>query len=112
MQGGFVRRLLLLASFALVASLFLASTAGAQEMMQEKMLDESMMMDDSMMMEQPKMIDDFVMEKGKMEMPKTGGPATLLVLLPAVAVLLLGSGVLTYAVLRWRWPKNYTFGSH
>ena len=80
-----MRRLLLLASFALVASLFLASTAGAQEMMQEKM------------MEQPK-----IMEKGKMEMPKTGGLATLSVLLPAVAVLLLGSGVLTYAVLRRR----------
>lgn len=76
MQGGFVRRLLLLASFALVASLFLASTAGAQEMMQEKMMDESMM-DESMMMEQPKMMDDFMMEKGKMEMPKTGGLATL-----------------------------------
>jgi hypothetical protein len=90
MQGGFVRRLLLLASFALVASLFLASTAGAQEMMQVKM------------MEQPKIMDDSMMEKGKMEMPKTGGLATLSVLLPAVAVLLLGSGVLTYAVLRRR----------
>jgi hypothetical protein len=43
MQGGFVRRLLLLASFALVALLFLASTAGAREMIQEKMMDESMM---------------------------------------------------------------------
>ena len=86
MQGGFVRRLLLLASFVLVASLFLASTAGAQEMMQEKMMDESMMME----------------KKGKMEMPKTGGPATMSMLLPAVAVLLLGSGVLTYAVLRRR----------
>ena len=89
MQGGFVRRLLLLASFALVASLFLAPTAGAQEMMQEKMMDESMM-------------DESMMEKGKMEMPKTGGLATLSMLLPAVAVLLLGSGVLTYAVLRRR----------
>ena len=81
-----MRRLLLLASFALVASLFLAPTAGAQEMMQEKMMDESMMME----------------KKGKMEMPKTGGLATLSMLLPAVAVLLLGSGVLTYAVLRRR----------
>jgi hypothetical protein len=89
MQGGFVRRLLLLANFALVASLFLASTAGAQEMMQGKMMDESMM-------------DESMMEKGKMEMPKTGSPATLSMLLPAVAVLLLGSGVLTYAVLRRR----------
>jgi hypothetical protein len=110
MQGGFVRRLLLLASFALVASLFLAPTAGAQEMMQEKMMDESMMMeqpkmmDDSMMMEKGKMMEEPKMmeKKGKMEMPKTGGPATLSMLLPAVAVLLLGSGVLTYAVLRRR----------
>jgi hypothetical protein len=103
MQGGFVRRLLLLASFALVASLFLAPTAGAQEMMQEKMMDESMMMDESIMMEQPKLMDDsMMMEKGKMEMPKTGGPATLSMLLPAAAVLLLGTGVLTYAVLRRR----------
>ncbi|HKZ26468.1 MAG TPA: hypothetical protein VJ086_01060 [Rubrobacteraceae bacterium] len=81
-----MRRLLLLASFTLVASLFLAPTAGAQEMMQEKMMDESMMME----------------KKGKMEMPKTGGPATLSMLLPAAATLLLGSGVLTYAVLRRR----------
>jgi hypothetical protein len=81
-----VRRLLLLATFALMASLFLAPTAGAQEMMQEKM------MDDSMMMEKGKM------DKGKMEMPKTGGPATLSMLLPAAATLLLGSGVLTYSI--------------
>jgi LPXTG-motif cell wall-anchored protein len=80
MQGGFVRRLLLLVTFALMASLFLAPTAGAQEMMQEKMMEK----------------------KGKMEMPKTGGPATLSMLLLAAATLLLGSGVLTYAVLRRR----------
>jgi hypothetical protein len=49
------------------------------------------------------MIDDYMMmEKGKMEMRKTGGPATLSMLLPAAATLLLGSGVLTYAVLRRR----------
>ncbi len=102
MQGGFVRKPLLLASFALVASLFLAPTAGAQEMMQEKMMDESMMMEQGKMMEEPKMMEKGKMDKGKMEMPKTGGPATLSVLLPAVAVLLLGSGVLTYAVLRRR----------
>ena len=53
-------------------------------------------------MMQEKVMDDSMMEKGKMEMPKTGGPATLSMLLPAVAVLLLGSGVLTYAVLRRR----------
>ena len=86
MQGGFVRRLLLLASFALVASLFLASTARAQEMMQEKVMEE------------PKTME----KKGKMEMPKTGGLATLSMVLLAAATLLLGSGVLTYAVLRRR----------
>jgi hypothetical protein len=49
------------------------------------------------------MIDDYMMmEKGKMEMRKTGGPATLSMLLPAAATLLLGSGVLTYAVLQGR----------
>ena len=49
------------------------------------------------------MMDDYMMmEKGKMEMRKTGGPATLSMLLPAAATLLLGSGALTYAVLRRR----------
>ena len=56
-----------------------------QEMMQEKMMDDSMMM-----------------EKGKIEMPKTGTPATLSMLLPAAVTLLRGSGVLTYAVVRRR----------
>ena len=69
---------------ALVASLLLAPTAGAQEMMEEKM-DDSMMMEEKM--EEP------MMEKGKMmEMPKTGGvvaPSTLIS--PAAAALLLGS---------------------
>ncbi len=54
-------------------------------------------------MMQEKMMDEMMMEKkGKMEMPKTGGPATLSMLLLAAATLLLGSGVLTYAVLRRR----------
>lgn len=49
------------------------------------------------------MMQEKMMEKkGKMEMPKTGGPATLSMLLLAAATLLLGSGVLTYAVLRRR----------
>jgi hypothetical protein len=54
-------------------------------------------MDNSNMMDQPKM-----MEKGKMEMPKTGGPVTLSALLPVAAALMLGSGVLAYTVLRKR----------
>jgi hypothetical protein len=106
-----VRRMLMLATSALVASLFLAPAAGAQEMMDEKM-DDSMMMEEKMqepmmekgkMMEQPKM-EEPVMEKGKMmEMPKTGGmiaPSTLI--LPVAAVLLLGSGLLAYGIQRRR----------
>ncbi len=83
-----MRKLLMLATCALVASLFLAPTVGAQEMM-----------DDSMMMEEPK-----VMEKGKMmEMPKIGGiaaPSTLI--LPAAAALLLSSGLVAYGIQRRR----------
>jgi hypothetical protein len=85
----------MLATCALVSSLFLAPAVGAQEMMEEKM-DDSMMMEEKM--EEP------MMEKGKMmEMPKTGGlvaPSTLI--LPAVAALLLGSGLLAYGIQRRR----------
>jgi hypothetical protein len=106
-----VKKLLMLATCALVSSLFLAPAVGAQEMMDEKMDDSMMMeekMDDSMMMdekmEQPKMMEEPKMEKGKMmEMPKTGGlvaPSTLI--LPATAVLLLGSGLLAYGIQRRR----------
>jgi hypothetical protein len=113
-----VRKLLMLATCALVSSLFLAPAVGAQEMMEDTMMmDDSMMMeekmDDSMMMdekmEQPKMekgkmMEEPKMEKGKMmEMPKTGGlvaPSTLI--LPAAAVLLLGSGLLAYGIQRRR----------
>jgi hypothetical protein len=90
-----VRKLLMLATCALVSSLFLAPAVGAQEMMEEKM-------DDSMMMEEK--MDEPMMEKGKMmEMPKTGGvvaPSTLI--LPAAAALLLGSGLLAYGIQRRR----------
>ena len=90
-----MRKLLMLATCALVSSLFLAPAVGAQEMMEEKM-DDSMMMEEKM--EEP------MMEKGKMmEMPKTGGlvaPSTLI--LPAAAALLLGSGLLAYGIQRRR----------
>lgn len=91
-----MRKLLMLATCALVSSLFLAPAVGAQEMMEEKMDDS--MMEKGKMMEEPKM------EKGKMmEMPKTGGlvaPSTLI--LPAAAALLLGSGLLAYGIQRRR----------
>ena len=68
-----MRRLLLLVSLAFVVSLFLAPSAMAQE-------DEK--------------------AKAK-EMPKTGGQSVS-VILPGAAVLLVGSGVLAYKVVRRR----------
>ena len=94
-----MRKLLMLATCALVSSLFLAPAVGAQEMM-----EETMMMEESKMMEKGKMEEPKMMEKGKMmEMPKTGGtvaPSTLI--LPVAAVLLLGSGLLAYGIQRRR----------
>ena len=78
-----MKKLVYLATAALVAMLILVPTAMAQE--------QTMMMEETMMMEttQP--------------LPKSGGPVigSPSVLLPAAA-LLLGSGVLAFAVLRRR----------
>ena len=78
-----MKRVVYLAMAALVAMLILAPTAMAQE--------------DTMMMEKETTV---MMEK---DLPKSGGPAigSTSVLLPAAA-LLLGSGVLAFAVLRRR----------
>jgi hypothetical protein len=79
-----VKRVVYLAMAALVAMLILVPTAMAQDEM-------TMIQEETMMMEttQP--------------LPKSGGPAigSTSVLLPAAA-LLLGSGVLAFAVLRRR----------
>jgi hypothetical protein len=79
-----MKRVVYLAMAALVAMLILVPTAMAQDEM-------TMMQEETMMMEttQP--------------LPKSGGPAigSTSVLLP-VAALLLGSGVLAFAVLRRR----------
>ena len=79
-----MKRVVYLAVAAMVAMLILVPTAMAQDEM-------TMMMEETMMMEttQP--------------LPKSGGPAigSTSVLLPAAA-LLLGSGVLAFAVLRRR----------
>jgi hypothetical protein len=79
-----VKRVVYLAMAALVAMLILVPTAMAQDEM-TVMQEETMMMETT----QP--------------LPKSGGPAigTTSVLLPAAA-LLLGSGVLAFAVLRRR----------
>ena len=74
-----MKRLLYLATAALVAMLILVPTAMAQEM--------TVMQEETMMMEG--------------DLPKSGGVPVGSILLPAAA-LLVGGGVLGYAVLRRR----------
>ena len=75
-----VKRLVYLATAALVAMLILVPTAMAQDEM-------------TMMMEQTTMIEK--------DLPKSGGVPVGSILLPAAA-LLVGGGILGYAVLRRR----------
>ena len=77
-----MKKIVLLATAALVAMLILVPTAMAQ---------------DTMMVEQTTMTETTVMDG---DLPTSGGPS-LSVLLPAGA-LLLGSGVLAFALLRRR----------
>ena len=74
-----VKRLLYLATAALVAMLILVPAAMAQE--------QTVMMEETMMMEK--------------DLPKSGGVPVGSILLPA-ATMLVGGGVLGYAVLRRR----------
>ena len=78
-----MKKIVLLATAALVAMLILVPTAMAQ---------------DTMMMEQTTITESTVMMEE--DLPPSGGPS-LSVLLPAGA-LLLGSGVLAFALLRRR----------
>ncbi len=80
-----MKRLVYLATAALLAMMILVPTAMAQDVEQTMMMEETMMMETT----QP--------------LPKSGGPVlgSPSILLPAAA-LLLGSGVLTFAVLRRR----------
>lgn len=80
-----MKRAIFLATAALLVMMLMAPVAFAQE---DSMMEESMM-EDSMMMEGTGTDSD---------LPSSGGPA---ILLPAAA-LLLGSGILTFAVLRRR----------
>ncbi len=77
-----MKRIVLLATAALVAMLILVPTAMAQDTM---ITEETMMVEQTMMEE---------------DLPTSGGPSPS-VLLPAGA-LLLGTGVLAFAVLRRR----------
>lgn len=74
-----MKRVVYLAMAALVAMLILVPTAMAQE--------QTIMVEETMMMEK--------------DLPKSGGPAVGSMVLPAAA-LLVGSGVLAFAVLRRR----------
>jgi hypothetical protein len=75
-----VERIVYLAAAALVALMILVPSAIAQEMT---------------------MKENIMMEKTVEPLPPSGGPAVGSVLLPAAA-LLVGSGILAYAVLRRR----------
>ena len=82
-----LKRLLYLATAALVAMLILVPTAMAQDEMEKEM-----------MVEQTIMMEETMMEK---DLPKSGGVPVGSMLLPAAA-LLVGGGILGYAVLRRR----------
>ncbi|CAN5211848.1 hypothetical protein BH24ACT16_BH24ACT16_06460 [soil metagenome] len=113
-----MKRLIYLATVSMLALLIMAPTAMAQDstMMGSTMMEDSMMgstmMEDSMMgstMMEDSMMEDSMMGSTMMEettagsgasgdLPESGGPA---ILLPAAA-LLLGAGILTFAVVRRR----------
>jgi hypothetical protein len=91
-----MKRIILLAMVAFMAMLVLAPMAMAQD-------DTTMMMEDTgaMMMEETGMTMMEMTGAGQETdngLPTSGGPA---ILLPAAA-LLVGSGILTYAILRRR----------
>src|SRR5918993_941740 len=117
-----MRRLLPLVTLAFVVSLFLTPFAAAQEEETESPQEEAM--EEAMEPQpEPPFAEEKQMEKAKAkaekakakvekakakvekakakEMPKTGGPSVN-VILPAAALLLVGSGVLAYTVLRRR----------
>ena len=79
-----MKRIVYLAVVALVALMIFAPAAIAQ---------------DTVIQKEQKMTT--VIDKGKEDLPKSGGPALSSVLIPAAA-LLVGAGVVSYAVLRRR----------
>ncbi len=81
-----MKRAIFLATAALLLMLVLAPVALAQDTMMQETMMETVMQEDTMM------------EGTTGPLPSSGGPT---ILLPAAA-LLLGSGILTYAVLRRR----------
>jgi hypothetical protein len=123
-----MRRLLLVVTLAFVVSLVLAPSAVAQYVVEEEMkgeppLEEATESPQEEVMEEamepvpdPPYAQEKQMQKAKgkaekakakaekakaKEMPKTGGPSVS-VIVPAAALLLVGSGVLAYTVVRRR----------
>jgi hypothetical protein len=118
-----MRRLLVLVTLAFVVSLVLAPSAVAQYVVEEEMkgeppLEEATESPQEEVMEEamepvpdPPYAQEKQMQKAKAkaekakakakEMPKTGGPSVS-VILPAGALLLVGSGVLAYTVVQRR----------
>src|SRR5215211_7202574 len=109
-----MRRLLPLVTLAFVVSRIMTPFAVAQEEEMEPPQEEATESPQEEAMEEamepqpePPFAEEKQMEKAKMEktqpkeMPKTGGPSVS-VILPAAALLLVGSGVLAYAVVRRR----------
>ena len=123
-----MRRLLVLVTLAFVVSLVLAPSAMAQYVVEEEMkgeppLEEATESPQEEVMEEamepvpdPPYAQEKQMQKAKdkaekakakaekakaKEMPKTGGPSVG-VILPGAALLLVGSGVLAYTVVRRR----------
>lgn len=95
-----MKRLIYLATVSMLALLILAPTAMAQgtTMMETTMMEETMM-EDTSMMEDTMMMEETTAGMGaEGDLPESGGPA---ILLPAAA-LLLGAGILTFAVVRRR----------
>jgi pentapeptide MXKDX repeat protein len=92
-----MRRIILLVTAALLATMVFAPAALAQEdtAMEDTMMEDTMMEDTAM---EDTMEDTTSGTGTDDDLPSSGGPA---ILLPAAA-LLLGSGILTFAVLRRR----------
>jgi hypothetical protein len=124
-----MRRLLLLVTLAFVVSLVLAPSAVAQYVVEEEMkgeppLEEATESPQEEVMEEamepvpdPPYVQEKQMQKAKgkaekakakaekakaKEMPKTGGPSVSVIVPAAAALLLVGSGVLAYTVVRRR----------
>jgi len=92
-----VRRTIYLATAALVAMLILVPTALAQE--------DTVLGDDDPLLPEPNVVvvgEDELVKIAGQPLPKTGGPEIMGTSVILTASLLLGAGIVVYAVLRRR----------